>query len=98
MAGDLISKLDGLVLDFRIGATAAANDAFGALVGDLITFLESAESGVDPTRIMPILQRGLEAQQRADYIGLADLLQYELGTLIRAAKERASLQVDARHR
>ena len=68
--------------NFRIGATGAANDAFATWIGEVLQVLEGGTSKPDVIALSNLLQRGFEAQQRADYIALADLLQYEIGPLL----------------
>jgi hypothetical protein len=76
MALGLISQLDGIVLDLRCAAIASANSKFAQFI---LQFEEQlANSGWDLQRVVPILQQSLAAHQRADYLGLADSLQYEL--------------------
>ena len=76
MARGLTERLDTIVLDLRRGANAAANSNFSEFVAEFSAALP--DSNWDVERILPILQQGLAAHERADYLGLADTLQYEL--------------------
>ncbi len=71
-----------IAASFRIGATGTANDAFATWIGDVIQTLETGVSPGDVPALSKLLGLGFEAQQRADYIALADLLQYEIGPLL----------------
>lgn len=67
-----------LAHNYRIGAIGAASDGFAKLIDDLIHFLQAAPAGVDPAQLLPWIQQGLAAQQRADFLELADILQFEV--------------------
>ncbi|MFT4709868.1 MAG: hypothetical protein ACJAZ8_002329 [Planctomycetota bacterium] len=79
---NLESTAREIAANFRIGATGAANDAFATWIGEVIQVLEERVSSTDVPALSKLLGLGFEAQQRADYIGLADLLQYEIGPLL----------------
>lgn len=85
MARRLIARLDGIVLDLRRGASAAAHSNFSEFVAEFSAALPDSNWDVD--RILPILQQGLAAHERADYLGLADTLQYELRTEIASPEQ-----------
>ena len=68
--------------NFRMGASGAANDAFATWIGEVIQVLEVDVRPRDVPALSKLLGLGFEAQQRADYIALADLLQYEIGPLL----------------
>ncbi len=80
MAGSLSARLDEVVRELRLGAEAAGCDAFGEFLGALIADLEAGTLRPEP--LLPILELAMGAQQRTDYVGLADLLQYELKPLL----------------
>lgn len=75
MAG-LDLRLVAVAHDLRRGASAAALSAFADLTGELID--ELGKSGSRAAELTPIIELALAAQERADYLGLADLLEYEL--------------------
>jgi hypothetical protein len=82
MTEQLKTQIHSIANDFRMGTVGAASDAFASFINDLIAFLGSAPSDVDQAALLPLLERGLGAQQRADYIALADVLQYEIAPLL----------------
>ena len=79
---DLAKVAIAIAEDFRRGASGAANDTFAQWIGEVIALLDSGAGQADVPVLTALLQRGFEAQQRADYIALADVLQYELGPLL----------------
>lgn len=76
MANDLVLRLDAIVLDLRCAASARANLNFSEFVRLFAESLPSSGWNID--RVLPILQQASAAHERADYLGLADTLQYEL--------------------
>jgi len=83
MARGLVERLDAIVRDLRLGASASANAEFCLFVDELQGAMERAEWDLE--RLLPILQQGLDAHGRADYLGLADTLQYELRAELESA-------------
>ena len=80
----LIEGLRRSAREFRLGAEAAGGEAFAEFIGALTTELGRAQGALEPKRLLPILQRALEAQERSDFVALADVLEYELLPLLAA--------------
>ena len=76
MAGQLTERLVPIVRDLRLGASAAALSAFAEFTGALIEALTARGDGAED--LMPTIELAAAAQGRADYVGLADVLEYEL--------------------
>jgi len=76
MDQQLSDRLLPIARDLRRGASAAALSAFAEFTGDLVEALPSIGERV--AELMPTIEAALAAQQRADYLGLADVLEYEL--------------------
>jgi hypothetical protein len=79
----LSQRLEPVVRDLRLGASAAALAAFADFIGEFTAILPSLtdKAGVLDT-LMPMLDVALAAQERSDYLGLADVLEYELRPLL----------------
>ncbi len=70
------------VSSFRIGMQAQGNAALVCLVDGLQQALETPSMGLDAGVFLPHLREILQAQQRGDYLRVADLLEFELSRLI----------------
>ena len=66
-------------LFFRLGMDAKANDTFAKFMDSLAQQLPSLPSHVDVNSLNHYLNQMFLAQSRADYLYLADLLEYEIG-------------------
>jgi len=72
----LSAALGPIARDLRLGASASALSAFAEFITALTEALPTLGDRV--TELMPLLEVALAAQERADYLGLADVLEYEL--------------------
>lgn len=67
---------------FRLGMDAKANDTFARFVDALSQQLPQISSSIDVTHLNMKLNQLFQAQSRADYLYLADLLEYEILPII----------------
>ena len=74
----LADELRAAADELRRGHGAAGAEAFGAAVERLARLLELPANADAAAALLPALQEALAAQERGDWIGLADLVQYEL--------------------
>ena len=79
---ELRAALLQTVASFRVGMPARGNDALVRFVGLLQGLLDSSGTDESAQRLLPHLSRIIEAQERADYLRVADLLEYELLPLL----------------
>jgi hypothetical protein len=74
-------ELTGAADLFRLGREAEGNAAFARF----IERLQGELGGADPNALAPLfptLQAIVSAQERSDWLFVADLLQYELGKML----------------
>lgn len=76
---DLISESSLL---FRLGKDAKANEVFARFMDVLMRQLPSISKNVDINGLNQILNEMFLAQSHADYLYLADLLEYEVGPIL----------------
>lgn len=78
---DWAEGLGRVVLAFRLGHDGEGNELLGRFIDGLLRLLPS----VNPSQmngIQIVLVPMLQAQERGDYLFLADLLEYELAPLL----------------
>lgn len=66
------------VASFRVGMPARGNDALARFVGLLQELLGRSGTDEGAGRLLPHLSQIIAAQERGDYLRVADLLEYEL--------------------
>lgn len=77
----LHAQLEAAAALFRLGREAEGNTAFARIVERLQSELGAAgPEAVAP--LLPTLQSIFAAQQRGDWLFVADLLEYELGKML----------------
>ncbi|MEZ4483730.1 MAG: hypothetical protein R2864_03760 [Syntrophotaleaceae bacterium] len=77
----LADQLTVTVQAFRLGMEGQANENFAGLIDALGGVLEEA-SPLKMNELSQLLPEILSAQNRQDYLGLADLLAYRLAPLL----------------
>ena len=78
MAVTVAADLEAAAHELRLGHVAAGCDAFARCADELGRLLAQPANAEAAALLLPLLQEALAAQQRADWIALADVLQYEL--------------------
>lgn len=78
MAVNIALELELAARELRLGQIAAGCDGFGGCVDELARLLALPANAEGAAQLLPHLQDALAAQERADWLALADLLQYEL--------------------
>jgi hypothetical protein len=69
-----------LVRAFRLGMEGDGNAALARFVDGLVALFASAPPAADDP-LLPLLSEILAAQERGDYLGVADLIQHRLRPL-----------------
>jgi len=75
---NLTEELERAARELRLGHVAAGCDAFGRCADELARLLALPANADGAAQLLPYLQEALAAQERADWLALADVLQYEL--------------------
>jgi hypothetical protein len=66
------------VRQFRLGMEGAGSASLVKLVDALLNLLAAPERSQLSTRLLPLLKDIIAAQQRGDYLYIADILEYEI--------------------
>ncbi len=85
MRPDEVSGVQGLraaARSFRLGMEAQGSQALVHLVDWLMRRPDASGDGASATRLEPILGEIVSAQERADFLRVADLLEFELAPLL----------------
>ncbi|MDH5183557.1 MAG: hypothetical protein OEX12_06650 [Gammaproteobacteria bacterium] len=79
MAYDELAKRGHLIANhFRLGFEADGNDALASLIDEMLDELQMLSKKVGGIYLNRILGNIIEAQQKADYIYIADIIEYEI--------------------
>lgn len=81
MPNDVFDGLNQAITFFRIGQEGAGCDALVQFIDRFSELLMSRQVVIDLMRFQEILQTSVAAQERGDFLWVADLLQYELKPL-----------------
>lgn len=76
---DCLQSLRSAAVAFRLGMEAQGNEAFVGFVDRLAPLLADPERAQAAGEIGPFLPEIVAAQQRGDFLRVADLLEYEVG-------------------
>lgn len=82
---DLSLRVRDVVRALRLGESAQASDWLVGVIDALADALHRPPLACEAARILPILERVLEAQVRCDTLWLADLLEYQLLPVVQSA-------------
>jgi len=63
---------------FRLGMEGKGGQLFSELIDDLLKIISTSASSESLINFNTLLQNMIQAQLRADYLYLADLIEYEL--------------------
>lgn len=72
-----------IILSFRLGMDAKANDLFAKFMDELVSKLPALSHDLDVVKLNNYLNQIFLAQTQADYLYLADLIEYEIYPLLR---------------
>ena len=81
MKKELTDSLKHTARLFRIGNIGAANQSLVNSIDSLNSYLNQSEYEL-PEQVQRVSLEALEAQQRQDYLFLADILEYQLLNLL----------------
>ena len=83
----LLQSMDEAVEGFRTGRDGAASDALARFTDGLVQLLQQVGDAQVANALLPYLKEALAAQERGDMLRVADMLEYELGPILRRALE-----------
>ena len=84
MSAQLLTQIGAAATHFRLGEISMASEVMIAVVDGIQAYL-TADGDPDNARaFMPALEMIVDAQQRGDFLLVADLLDYEVGPLVNA--------------
>ncbi len=74
-----LQRLGSAARAFRVGMEAQANEEFVSFVDLVIPLLGRPSHAEAALELAPVLPEVVAAQQRGDFLRVADLLEYEIG-------------------
>lgn len=77
-----IGPLQGTVQAFRLGMEAAGCEALAIFIDDIAATLQLSQSHALAIAAQPWLEALVHAYQHADYLRVADLLEYKIAPLL----------------
>ena len=84
MSARLLGQIGAAATHFRLGEVSMASEVMIAVVDSIQEYL-AADSDEDTAQeFMPALQMIVAAQERGDFLLVADVLEYEVAGLVRA--------------
>lgn len=81
----MIELLDEATTLFRLGQEGAGSDALARFTESLWGELAAGRLQLSPERLGPPLQKAIMAQERGDFLWVADMLEHELKPLLLGA-------------
>jgi len=78
MTSLLVMKVQRTANVFRLGMEGKGGQLFSELIDELFNIVLTLPSGESLVNFNTLLQNMIQAQLRADYLYLADLIEYEL--------------------
>jgi len=73
---------------FRLGMEGKAGQLFSELIDELLTVISTSAPDESLKNFNTLLQKMIEAQLKADFLYLADLIEYELIDALREIDDR----------